>query len=77
MGLSPEIFFFQEQNCGVVHGFRASQVALVVNNPTANAGDMRDSGSILGWGTSLEEGMATQSSIVAWRTPWTEDLGRL
>ena len=49
----------------------------MVNNPTANAGDMRDSGSILGWGTSLEEGMATQSSIVAWRTPWTEDLGRL
>ena len=76
MGLSPENFF-REQNCGVVHGFRASQVALLVKNPTANAGDMRDSGSILGWGTSLEEGMPTQSSILAWRTPWTEDLGRL
>ena len=25
----------------------------------------------------LEEGMATHSSILAWRTPWTEELGRL
>ena len=27
----------------------------------------------LGWGDSLEEGMATHSSILAWRTPWTEE----
>ena len=25
----------------------------------------------------LEEGMATQSSILAWRIPWTEEPGRL
>ena len=25
----------------------------------------------------LEEGMATHSSIVAWRIPWTEEPGRL
>ena len=25
----------------------------------------------------LEEGMATHSSILAWRVPWTEDPGRL
>ena len=25
----------------------------------------------------LEKGMATQSSILAWRIPWTEELGRL
>ena len=25
----------------------------------------------------LEEGMATQSSVLAWRTPWTEEPGRL
>ena len=53
----------------------ASQVALLVKNPAANAG--RDSGSPLGLGTSLEEGMATHSRILAWRNPWTEDLGRL
>ena len=26
---------------------------------------------------SLEKGMATYSSILAWRMPWTEDPGRL
>ena len=26
---------------------------------------------------SLEKGMATQSSILAWRIPWTEEPGRL
>ena len=36
----------------------ASQVALGVKNLSANAGDVRDVGSILGWGRSLEEGMA-------------------
>ena len=32
---------------------------------------MRDSGSIPGSGRSLEEEMATHSSILAWRIPWT------
>ena len=31
----------------------------------------------LGWEDSLEEGMATHFSILAWRMPWTEELGRL
>ena len=31
----------------------------------------------LGWENSLEEDMATHSSIVAWRIPWTEDPGGL
>ena len=26
---------------------------------------------------SLEKGMATHSSILAWRSPWTEESGRL
>ena len=26
---------------------------------------------------SLEEGVATHSSILAWRIPWTEEPGRL
>ena len=34
-----------------------------------NAGYARDVGSILGQEDSLEEGMATRSSILAWRTP--------
>ena len=31
----------------------------------------------LGQDDSLEEGMATHSSILAWRIPWTEEPGAL
>ena len=31
----------------------------------------------LGWEDPLEKGMATQSSILAWRIPWTEEPGQL
>ena len=31
----------------------------------------------LGWEDSLEKEMATHSSILAWRIPWTEEPGRL
>ena len=31
----------------------------------------------LGWEDSLEEGMATHSSILVWRMPWTEKHGGL
>ena len=31
----------------------------------------------LGWENPLEEGMATHSSIFAWRIPWTEEPGGL
>ena len=33
----------------------------------------RDTGSIPGWGRSLEKEMATHSSILAWRIPGTEE----
>ena len=55
----------------------ASLVALVVKNPLANAGDVRDTGSIPGLGRSLEEGMATHSSNLAWRISWTDEPGGL
>ena len=32
---------------------------------------------LLGWEDPLEEGMATHSSILAWRIPWTEEPSRL
>ena len=31
----------------------------------------------LNWEDPLEKEMATQSSILAWRIPWTEEPGRL
>ena len=45
----------------------------VVKNPPANAGD---TGLIPALGRSLEEEMATHSSILAWTIPWTEEPGR-
>ena len=49
----------------------------VVKNPPANARDIRDAGSIPGSGKSPEEGMATYSSVFAWRITGTEKPGRL
>ena len=31
----------------------------------------------LGWKDPLEKGMATHSSMLAWRIPWTEEPGGL
>ena len=47
---------------------------LAAKNLPANAGD---AGSILGWEDPLEKEMATHSSILAWKIPWTEEPGRL
>ena len=54
--------------------FRASQV---VKNPLATAGDQETRVQSLGREDSLEREMATHSSILAWRIPLTEELGRL
>ena len=43
-----------------------------VTNPSANAGDV---GSIPGLGRSLEQEMATYSSILTWEIPWLEEPG--
>ena len=51
---------------------RASLMAQTVKQ--CNAGDP---GSIPGLGRSLEKEMATHSNILAWRTPWTEEPGKL
>ena len=40
---------------------------IVIKNPPANAGDIRDKGSVLGWEDPLEKGMATHFCILAWR----------
>ena len=44
---------------------RASQVVLVVKNPPANAGDIRDMCSIACPEDSLKEGMTNHSGILA------------
>ena len=45
----------------------------MVKNLPGNAGDV---GSNPGQEGPLEKAMATNSSIVAWRIPWTEEPGR-
>jgi len=50
-----------------------SQVTLLVKNLPAIAGGIRS----LGWEDPLEEGMATHSSVLAWRIPWREEPGGL
>ena len=50
----------------------------MVKNLPASAGDIRDMGLILlAREDSQEEEMATHSSILARKTPWTEEPGRL
>ena len=54
-----------------------SQVALVVKNPPASTEEKEMQVRSLGREDPLEEGMATHSSILAWRIPWTEEPGGL
>ena len=52
-------------------------MVLVVKNLPVNAGNIIWQGFDLGQEDPGEEGMATYSSIFAWRIPWTEEPGGL
>ena len=52
---------------------RASLLDQLVKNPPAMWETWVQS---LGWEDPLEAGMATDSSILSWRIPWTEELDR-
>ena len=49
----------------------------MVKDPPPNVGDIRKMCSSLGRDDPLEKDMATHSSILAWKIPWTEESGRL
>ena len=62
---------------GIGYPFQYFWVSLVVQkvkNPPAMQETWAQSP---GWEDLLEEGMATHSTILAWRTPWTEEPGGL
>ena len=59
---------------GRQHPFLVSLVAQMVKNLPAVQKTWVWS---LGWEDPLEKGIATHSSIFAWRIPWTEEPGRL
>ena len=68
--LTEMIFFW-----GIITIFwGASLVALTIKNLPAKQDTQVQS---LGWEDPLEKEMATHSSILAWRIPWTEEPGRL
>ena len=52
-------------------------MASLVAQSVESACNMGGLGSILDQEDSLEKGMATHSSILAWRIPWTEEPGEL
>ena len=54
------------------------QLALLVVQTVKNLPAMQETWvQSLGWKDPLEKGMATHSSILAWKIPWAEELGRL
>ena len=74
MSLSPMTLVLALACSYIIWAFK---VVLVVKNLTVNAGDRETRVQSLGQEDPLEEGMATHSSILAWRIPWTEEPGRL
>ena len=55
----------------------AFQVVLVVKILPANAGDIRDTGSLPGLERAPGGGHGNTLHILAWKIPWTEELGKL
>ena len=49
----------------------------MVESLPASTEDTGDMGLVLGREGLLEEEMATHSSILGWKIPWTEELGGL
>ena len=58
----------------ITYMYQASLVAQMVKNSPATQETWIWS---LVWEDPLEEGMATHSSILAWRIPWAEEPGKL
>ena len=50
----------------------------VVKNPPENVGVTQETGvRSLGWEDPLEKEVATHSSILAWKIPWTKEPGSM
>ena len=53
------------------------KIARISSNRTAWLAQLVEHGTFNSREDALEKGMATYSSILAWRTPWIEEPGRL
>ena len=67
---------FSDANCFTYH-WAISRRYLDQNSLKEYACNAGDANSIPGLGRSPREGMATHSSILAWKIPWTEEPGGL
>ena len=83
--LRTDLWQHGERHCGVgfsflflswseIHIYQGFPGGSEVKASACNVGDL---GSIPGSGRSLEKELATHSSILAWRIPWTEEPGGL
>ena len=70
----PALFFIESLFDYWFSLFWATQVTQMVKNLPAVEKTQVWS---LGWEDPLDEGMATHSSILTWRIPWTEEPGGL
>ena len=62
---------------GIGYLLQLSWASLMAQDGKESACNVEDLGSIPGWEDPLENGMATNSSILAYRIRWTEEPGRL
>ena len=76
---------FLEGRCHLLATVKSSSVPVLWfpcwlsgKESTCSAGDLQETRvQSLGWEDALEKEMATRSSILAWRRPWTEEPGGL
>ena len=61
----------------ILKGSHLKRSFLGGSDDKASAYNVRDRGSFLGQEDLLEKEMATHSSILAWKIPWTEEPGGL
>ena len=77
-------FFLNKRFFGCCIPWRRDRLPIPVFLGFPGGSDSKESPAVqetwaqsLGWEDPLEKGMATHSSILAWRIPWTEEPGRL
>ena len=72
-----DICYYRDEFESVMLTKETSPDDVVVKNPPANAQAPGNASSVSGSEDPLKHEIATHSSILAWKIPWTEELGRL
>ena len=61
----------------MIASYQVSWASLVAQAVKSSLAVQETRVRLLGWEDPLEQGMATHSSVLAWRTPWTGGPGGL